>query len=443
MKLQDAEDLWLACVCQAPTYADHSLITEQHLSSRARLILDRIRAVQADGWPMVTPDQVTERDTRDERADLRTIPRRMDAVDATGTLPQAERALLEAWATDRYKQALRRAAELCDEKGREEAQRYLGDATQRLQGSTAGLHWKQPGDVAREVLEEIRRSLQEDDAGAARGSGRDAIDRACRGYPPSRCTTIGGWTNEGKSTLALELCTGLSIRLTRTAVISLEDEEKLMAKRQLAMCTAEVAAVARLTENEATAADLAVFGSVVDEVLAALPMDLLYMPGASAERVCYAIQEAARRGARVVVVDYLQCFEARQGEKRSEALGRAARALKAAASQVGVHLVLVSQLRRPSEANARKTAPSMYMFKETGDVENMTEYALLVWRPDKGKNVAIERAKVIVDKAKDGKTGAIDLGWDTVRQLFTLEPPDDADRGQRELGDGGYTYEPD
>ena len=435
MRLDDAEDLWLACVCQAPKYADHSLVTERHLSPRAKAILEEIRRVVADGWPMVAPDQI-------QGCNLRTIPRRMDAVDAETTLPQAEKVLLEAWANAEYKRALQQAIEVCDERGRHAAELHLADIVSQLQANSSGLHWKKPADVAREILDEIRRSLTED-APKGLGSGMEAIDRACAWWPPARMTTIGGWTNEGKSTLALELCTGMSIRGIPTAIISLEDEEKIMVKRQLAMCTAELAAVQRLNDRETTEADVDLFHEVVKELLDNLPQQLTHLPDPEVPQVCHAIQDAARNGARVVVVDYLQCFDAEDGQKRSEALGRAARKMKAAAARVGAHLILVSQVRRPKDAEARKNPPSMFMFKESGDIENQTEYALLVWRPGKGSKAAVERALVLVEKAKDGEPGTIELGWDRIRALFTLEPPDDADRGQREIGDGGYTYSPD
>ena len=442
MRLPDAEDLWLACVLQAPTYADHSLVTEQHLTGRGRAILKRIRIVVSEGWPLVTPDQITALDEEDDRVDLRTIPRRLDSIDASTTLPAAEKALLDAWATAHYKQALREAIEICDTDGRERAQTFLTDEVQKLHGSTAGLHWKSPAEAANDVLEEIRQALADPDRKPL-GSGMDAVDEACGNYPPSTQTTIGGWTNEGKSTLALTLISGMAVNGTRTAMIQLEDAMPIMARRQLAMLVDEVTVAQRLSDGDSTVADLALLEDLVEESFVPMGMDLLYMPGANPDRVCYAIQEAARRGARVIVVDYLQCFEARQGETRKDALGSAARKMKDAAAQVGAHLILVSQLARPADRNARKTAPGMYMFKETGDIENLSDYALLVWRPDKGANVNVERAKIIIDKSKDGKVGVIDLGWDTRRHLFTRESPDEADHGQTEIGGGGYVHQPD
>lgn len=428
MRLADAEDLWLACVMQTPAYADHSIVTDDQLSPRGRLILEGIRTVHKQGWPHVLPDQI-------EGVDLRTIPRRMESIDAKTTLPAAEKALLDAWANARCYESLLAAADVCTTRGRDAAIVCFFDALQVLQSRSSALHWKRPADVAREVLARIRRALQESGPLQGIGSGLSAVDIACRFYPPARLTTIGGTTGAGKSTLALSLLTGMAIQGHPTAMISLEDEVTIMAKRQVAMVTQQAEAVRRFLADEATPADLDLLDLIVDTALE-VPMEILHLPGGSSEQVCHAVHDAARRGAQVVGVDYLQCFDTDPREKRSVGLARAARQVKAAGAQVGVHTMLVSQLRRPQDGNLR-SRPTMTMFKETGDIENITEYALLVWRPERGKNVDVETAHVIVDKAKDGAPGIIDLGWDTSRSLFTVEPPSEAATGQRPI-DAGY-----
>lgn len=430
MRLEDAEDLWLACVCQAPAYADHSLVTPDHLTPRARTILDDIKRVVADGWPMVTSDQLSA-------GPLRTIPRRMETIDAPSTIAAAERELIKAWAKERYYYALRSASEVCREHGIEAARTELAEEEEKLQAQTAGIHWRTAGESARSYVQRVRQRTT-GDSGTLLGSGFPAIDKALRHWPPKGVTTLGGWTNEGKSTLGLQLLTGLAVNRTPTALISLEDPTEIASARQFAMLVKEIEAVVRMDSDESTPADLALLEAVARDVLDALPMEMTYGAGWSVEQVCYAVQDAARRGARVVGVDYLQCFETLKGEDRRVVLGNAARKIKAASVHVGVHLLLYSQLVRPEGRAARKCRPSMYMFKETGDVENMTDNAMLVWRPEKDKDLTIERAVVLLDKLKEGKAGTVDLGFDTERHMFTLESPSEARTGQREIGDGGW-----
>ena len=50
----------------------------------------------------------------------------------------------------------------------------------------------------------------------------------------------------------------------------------------------------------------------------------------------------------------------------------------------------------------------------------------------------MERAQLIFDKVKDGRPGVVELGFDVPRHMFTVEPPDEAATGQREVGEGGW-----
>ena len=433
MRLTDAEDLWLACVCQAPKYAEHSRVTPDHLSARAAAILEKVKQVASAGWPMVTGEQLKEASA----PDLRTIPRRLEIVDAPATIEMAEAALIDAWATDRYAEVHREAAKIVAKEGRDAGATWFTQELQQLEALAAGVRWQTPKEIADALFAAIRRELRGE--GPPRlESGLTDIDFAVRYWRPSRMTALGGWPSQGKSTLALQLLTGLALRGTPTAMINLEDENEIPIRRQLAMLTDEIAAVQRLSQDEATEKDVHTFEQLAEQVLAKLPMHVVHAPGWPVEKVCHAIQDAVRRyGAKVISVDYLQCFNTVR--RRSEELGNKARALKAAAAQVGAHLILVSQLVRPEGRDARKTVPSMFMLKESGDIENVTEYCLLVHRPQKGDDVSVEAARVIVDKGKDSGTGVIGIGWDTVRNVFTLASPD---RG-RGGADSGYTYDPD
>ena len=424
MRLDDAEDLWLACVAQAPAYADHSLVTRDQLSQRAKRVLSAIVAVKEEGWPTVSGHELQRRCPND----LRTIDRRIDTIDAPGTIATAEKALIDAWADGKTKVLYRQAADVCEEKGREAASSWLMEEMQSLEAMAAGVRWRDSAEVTRELVAELRARLE--GSGPARlDSGLPEIDRSLAFWAPSRMTGLGGWTSQGKSTLAAQLLTGLSIRAVPTALISLEDEEKITVQRQLAMIVDELAAIQRLSAGEPTAQDLVVFHDIAEMVMAKWPFKLVHAPGWPVDKVVHAAQDAIRRwGARVVAIDYLQCFDTAMG-RRSELLGSYAGRCKAAVTSLGGHLLLLSQLVRPEGRNARAATPSMYMLKESGDIENMCDYVMLVHRPEKGDAGAVEDARIIVDKAKDGPCGDIDMGWDSVRNLFTRGRQKPAYRG--------------
>jgi len=412
VRLEDAEDLWLACVMQAPAYAGHSLVTEEHLSERGKSILSKILVVVSQGWPMVLPEQI-------DGVDLRTIPRRLEMVDAETTIPEAEKSLLSAWSVAMYSRALQRAAAACVNEGVDAADAILDEARAKMSTSNAGVHWEHPSDVAYAFLDDVERDIANPGEGKM-SSGMASVDAAVKNWPPKRMTTIGGWTNEGKSTFGLQILMGLAIQGNSCCMISLEDENRIPTKRMLSALTGDLLAVGRLGSDNMNSKDIITFRKQVKTGIEKLPLHMVNAVGWSVSRVCYAIQDSARRfGCKVVMVDFIQCFDAEGRESRGEAIGRASRKLKAAAAEVGVHLILISQLRRPEDP--RNTAPDMHMFKQSGDIENQTEYAMLVWRPKKGEPMDVEPASIIVAKSKDGTAGTIEAGWDTQRHIYTWE----------------------
>lgn len=413
--LTDAEDLWLACVCQAPTYADHSLVSSISLSHRAEKILVRIRELHQQGWPMVTADQLEGTGQA-----LHTIPRRLAVVDAPSTIAQAERRLIDAWADEEYLRALREAQDVCKEQGRIAAELYLSRARDRIAAHGSGIKWFTPHEIGARIVERIRRQLRGDVVDRKIESGFEVFDNALKNYKPSRMTTIGGYTSSGKSTIALQLLTGMAMLGTPTALISLEDAEDLTVTRQIAHIIERVEIAVRLCAETTTFNDLRDLHELVHQHMQKIQQQITYLPGATVEQVRYAVQEAIRSGAKAVGVDYLQCFDV---DDRRTGLSAAARDLKSASSQLGGHLLLMSQVRRPEDGTSTKR-PTMYMFKETGDIENISEYCVLMHRPEAEADVRIERAAAYVDKAKDGGPCVIRMGWDRERNCYCTDQPD-------------------
>lgn len=83
------------------------------------------------------------------------------------------------------------------------------------------------------------------------------------------------------------------------------------------------------------------------------------------------------------------------------------------------YIFLVSQVTRPEDKN-KPARPTMYMLKETGDIENEAEYVVLPYRDEKGKACDFENASMFVDKAKDGRAPIrLNARWDTRRNDFS------------------------
>lgn len=422
MRLSDAEDLWLACVMQAPTYARHSRVSKDHLSARGQRILAEIQRIAGEGWTTVDPGQIRGIPSKA----LGSIPGRLEHVDAPSTIAQAEQALLDAWVKARYAQILSEASKICETEGIEAAEARRVEGFQEIEAHTAGIHWVTAGEAARELHMNLVRSMREPERTTYRVSGLADLDEAVRYWQPCRMTVVGSYTSMGKSTLTIQVLTRLAIRGTRVAYISLEDAPSIVSKRQAVSLLDDIEHAKQIANDDPTPEAVEALadlirggGSDSHHGLDALPLEILYRKRFTIDWVCYAIQDAARRGALVVAVDYLQCLKDKRF-KRTEFLSECVSRMKAAASEVGVHLILVSQVTRP-EDKAKPSRPTMYMLKETGDIENEAEYVVLPYREEKGKECDFEIAWIYIDKAKDGRAPLrIEGRWDTARNHFSL-----------------------
>lgn len=113
------------------------------------------------------------------------------------------------------------------------------------------------------------------------------------------------------------------------------------------------------------------------------------------------LDEARRLKPALVAVDYLQLIGYDgpvQAWGKADAVSRTCAELKSAAKAGGFPLVLGSQLRR-AMADERGAFPHLGRIKESGDVENQSEFVVML-----GSNARGVRAEVL--KAKSAPVGA-------------------------------------
>ncbi|OYW74617.1 MAG: hypothetical protein B7Z26_11345, partial [Asticcacaulis sp. 32-58-5] len=147
------------------------------------------------------------------------------------------------------------------------------------------------------------------------------------------------------------------------------------------------------------------------------------------DEVRSAIKAARRKlgGLDVAVIDYLQIMNIRQerGQTRTDAIGEITASLKALAKDMGIAIVLLSQLSRKVEERDDKR-PMMADLRDSGSIEQDADVILMVYReeyyldqskPPQGaaqdkKNKweasmaeAIDKVDVIAAKVRNGATG--------------------------------------
>ena len=120
----------------------------------------------------------------------------------------------------------------------------------------------------------------------------------------------------------------------------------------------------------------------------------------------------------VVFVDYLQISQS-QGQTRYEQVTNISIALHTLAQTHGVLVIALAQLGRPEKgSNGKSIPPSMSSFKESGQLEQDADVALLLWPTDMRDNSSSRMLKI--GKNKDGERAKLELAFDGAMQ--TMRP---------------------
>jgi len=111
-----------------------------------------------------------------------------------------------------------------------------------------------------------------------------------------------------------------------------------------------------------------------------------------------------------VVVDYLQLMSGNKSENRDQQLGSITRALKGLAKDLGIPVILLSQLNRALENRSDKR-PKLSDLRESGSIEQDADIVIFVYR-DEVYNENTDKkgiAEIIFSKHRNGPTGMAEL----------------------------------
>jgi replicative DNA helicase len=118
------------------------------------------------------------------------------------------------------------------------------------------------------------------------------------------------------------------------------------------------------------------------------------------------------RGLDLVMVDYLQLMSAgARFPSRNEEVSAISRGLKAAAKELDVPMLVLSQLSRQPERRGGDHRPQLSDLRESGSIEQDADVVLFIVRPSMYDPEVEDprRAQLIIAKQRNGPTGEIDL----------------------------------
>lgn len=299
-------------------------------------------------------------------------------------------------------------------------------ALEALQARLGLMQRAQAKGEPRELATFVRQAVDELNAVAAGdalpgwSTGLPALDEALGGgLKPGRVVVVAARTSVGKTSLATQI------------LLHLGDDNRPGLMLSQEMTGAELAARA-LAHRGRIALDRLAVGTLEQDEWAALPGaadDLASLPVWIDDQPALRLVDIAakaravqqRHGLCVLVVDYLQLCAAEQvkGQSRHHQIEGISRGIKALAKELGIAVLLLSQLNRSAEDGE----PELHHLKESGAVEEDADTVLLLHamgqEPDGAQVVCCK-----VGKNRGGKRGRLALSFNGRHQRWATSKAD-------------------
>lgn len=244
------------------------------------------------------------------------------------------------------------------------------------------------------------------------GTGYPSLDALTLGLMPGDLDIVAARPSIGKTTLALNIGVHAAVAGHRVVVCSLEMTRGQLEDRILAQLSQ--IALTRIQGGCLGGTDWDPIRQAVD-TMNGLPVVIDDRSGLTAVEVRAVCRRVIAEHGEIglVVVDYIQLMASalqRKGATRTEELSDAATRLKELAKELGVPVLLLSQLRR---IDGR---PKLDDLRECGTLEQVADIVGFLHRKDHRVGGPTE---CIVAKQRNGSTGAVILSMNRETTTFT------------------------
>jgi replicative DNA helicase len=250
-------------------------------------------------------------------------------------------------------------------------------------------------------------------------SGFTNLDKILGGLQKSDLIILAARPSMGKTSLALDIARNASVLANQpVGLFSLEMSKDQLADRLLA----SLANInlwnlrnGRLSQDDY---------SRLQHAMGSLSEAPLYIDDAGSVNILQ-IRAMARRlqaskGLSMIVIDYLQLMEPmNRFASPVQQVTENSRALKMLAKELNVPVLVLSQLSRAVESRVPQI-PRLADLRESGAIEQDADVVMFIYREDKYNENSLSKniAKILIEKHRNGPTGAIDLYFDENRVSF-------------------------
>ncbi|MBP5969931.1 replicative DNA helicase [Pseudomonas iridis] len=237
-------------------------------------------------------------------------------------------------------------------------------------------------------------------------TGLKELDEKLGGLQPDHLYIVAGRPAMGKTTLAMGMVVEAAVRQSKSAlVISLEMNKGQLLDRAVASeGRIPLTLVKNGTACQSHGAELAAAAGVLRRA----PLYIADRAGSSIGRIrSLARRHKMRYGLDLLMIDYLQLLEG-EGGNRTEEVSSISRGCKLLAKELGIPVVLLSQLSRKCEERPNKR-PIPSDLRESGAIEQDADVILFVYRDEvyHENTEAKGIAEIIIGKGRDIEMGTV------------------------------------
>ena len=234
---------------------------------------------------------------------------------------------------------------------------------------------------------------------------------------PGDFIVLGGYPSAGKTAMALQMCFHIAEK-KRVGYFYYENNDRKLFDRLVALkARVSFGKIKRFGLQEEDFEQIV----AVQKALTGPALEFVDASGMTAEDVRAL---ALSRHYELVVIDYLQKIpgsRGRRGLSDFERVSEVSGGLQDLGRQTGITVLALSQLSRPEQG--KKSFPSMHSFRQSGQIEQDADVALLLFREDEDDPDNQVRTFKI-GKNKEGEAGlSLSMQFDGDTQTFSRVAP--------------------
>ncbi len=226
---------------------------------------------------------------------------------------------------------------------------------------------------------------------------------------------IGGYSSAGKTLLALQFAAGMSEKY-RVGFFSHETNVEKLTDR--IMAHAARVPLRNVKNHSLSEEDWRSVSKLGAQRVAKMDIEFLECSGMSVRDIR---AHALSRRFDVIFIDYLQIIES-AGHSQYEKVTAISKELHTLAQSQKITVIALAQLSRAEKTRDEKPIPpSMSSFRESGQIEQDADAAMILYPENMKDNDSKRILKVV--KNKEGRKLSVSLDFDGAHQTFTVARP--------------------